>query len=162
MPSALSIIVVLDAHQGGRADAPTVEVSGFDSWQLDVEELERWLARVPVGKAYEARSSPWVLELPMPDGHTESFTVVNSPIMAPELAARFPEIQVYAGQGVESPGATVRFDLTPQGFHAMVMKEGETVFIDPYHPGERGSVICYTRVCVLCVNIQAIGRLHGP
>ena len=83
--------------EGGRADAPTVEVSGFDSWQLDVEELEHWLARVPVGKAYEARSSAWVLELPMPDGHTESFTVVNSPIMAPELAARFPEIQVYAG-----------------------------------------------------------------
>ena len=131
--------------EGGRADAPTVEVSVFDSWQLDVEELERWLARVPVGKAYEARSSSWVLELPMPEGHTESFAVVNSPIMAPELAARFPEIQVYAGQGVESPGATVRFDLTPQGFHAMVMKEGETVFIDPYHPGERGSVICYTR-----------------
>ena len=63
--------------EDGRADAPTVEIADFDSWQLDVEELERWLERVPVGKAYEARSSSWVLELPMPDGHTESFSVAQ-------------------------------------------------------------------------------------
>ena len=35
--------------EGGRANAPTIQVASFDSWQLDVEGLERWLARIPVG-----------------------------------------------------------------------------------------------------------------
>ena len=133
--------------EGGfsRSDAPTVEVTEYATWQLDVERLEGWLAQAPQGKAFEARNSSLILDLPMPDGSLERFAVVNSPIMAPELAQRFPEIQVYAGQGVDHPEATVRFDVTPQGFHAMILGEGETVYIDPYHPGERTTVICYTR-----------------
>ena len=81
----------------------------------------------------------------MPDGTMEEFTVVNSPIMAPALARKFPEIQVFAGQGVTHPEFTVRFDLTPQGFHAMILAEGETVYIDPYRPNDRETVIVYTR-----------------
>jgi len=81
----------------------------------------------------------------MPDGTLEEFTVVNSPIMAPALALKFPEIQVFAGQGVTRPEMTVRFDLTPQGFHAMILAEGKSVYIDPYHPNERETVIVYTR-----------------
>ncbi|MEC7693074.1 MAG: zinc-dependent metalloprotease family protein, partial [Bacteroidota bacterium] len=107
--------------------------------------MESWLSEVPTGKAFEASRSSWILELPMPDGEMERFSVLNSPVMAPALAARYPEIQVFAGQGVDSPEATVRFDMTPQGFHAMILKEGETVYIDPYHPGIRDEVIVYTR-----------------
>ena len=46
----------------------------------------------------------------MPDGEMERFSVLNSPVMAPALAARYPEIQVFAGQGwiLQKP----RFDLT--------------------------------------------------
>ena len=128
-----------------RAEAPTIEMGDHLTWQLDVQRLESWLQKAPVGPASEARSSEVLLELPMPDGTFERFRVVNSPIMAPELAAKFPEIQVFAGQGVDSPEASVRFDLTPQGFHAMVLAEGETVYIDPYHPGERETVVVYTR-----------------
>ena len=128
-----------------RAEAPTIEMGDHLTWQLDVQRLESWLQEAPVGPASEARSSDVLLELPMPDGTFERFRVVNSPIMAPELAAKFPEIQVFAGQGVDSPEASVRFDLTPQGFHAMVLAEGETVYIDPYHPGERETVVVYTR-----------------
>ena len=128
-----------------RSDAPTVEVNEYATWQLDAERLEAWLNQAPEGKAFEARNSSLILDLPMPDGSLERFKVVNSPVMTPELAARFPEIQVYAGQGVDHPETTVRFDVTPQGFHAMILAEGETVYIDPYHPGERNTVISYTR-----------------
>ena len=65
--------------------------------------------------------------------------------MAPALARKFPEIQVFAGQGVTHPEMTVRFDLTSQGFHAMILAEGESVYIDPYHPNERETVIVYLR-----------------
>jgi hypothetical protein len=120
-------------------------VSTFDAYDLDVSRLEAWLSDVPHAAAFDARTSEAILTLPLPDGRMERFRVVNSPIMAPELAARFSSIQVYAGQGVDTPEATVRFDVTPHGFHAMVMSPGETVFIDPYTPGDREHVIVYNR-----------------
>lgn len=128
-----------------RGTPPAVEVSTFDAYDLDVSRLEAWLSEVPHAAAFDARTSEAILTLPLPDGRMERFRVVNSPIMAPELAARFPSIQVYAGQGVDTPEATVRFDVTPHGFHAMVMSPGETVFIDPYTPGDREHVIVYSR-----------------
>ena len=131
--------------QISRSDAPTIEVSEFEPWALDVENLEAYLAKAPAGKAFDAKASTFILDLPMPDGRLERFSVVNSPVMASGLAHRFPEIQVFAGQGIDSPEATVRFDLTPQGFHGMILGAGETVYIDPYHPGERDLVIAYTR-----------------
>ena len=131
--------------QISRSDAPTIEVSEFEPWALDVENLEAYLAKAPAGKAFDAKASTFILDLPMPDGRLERFSVVNSPVMAPGLARRFPEIQVFAGQGIDSPEATVRFDLTPQGFHGMILGAGETVYIDPYHRGERELVIAYTR-----------------
>ena len=137
--------VFWSAVQSSRRDAPTIEVSEFETWALDVGNLEAYLAKAPAGKAFDAKASTFVLDLPMPDGRLERFSVVNSPVMAPGLARRFPEIQVFAGQGIDSPEATVRFDLTPQGFHGMILGEGETVYIDPYHPGERELVIAYTR-----------------
>ena len=78
-------IVVLDAGGGSRSDAPTVEVTEYATWQLDVKWLEGWLAQAPQGKAFEARNSSFIVDLPMPDGSLERFTVVNSPIMAPSL-----------------------------------------------------------------------------
>ena len=132
-------------HTGRRSDAPTIQVSQFNTFNLDVQALENWLSRAPRGLASEAKNSSLKLSLPMPDGTMEEFKVVNSPIMAPALAQKFPEIQVFAGQGVAHPEVTVRFDLTPQGFHAMILAEGETVYIDPYHPSERETVIVYTR-----------------
>ena len=144
-----------------RTDAPTTEVTEFRAFQVDVASLESWLSEVPTGKAFEASRSSWILELPMPDGEMERFSVLNSPVMAPALAARYPEIQVFAGQGVDSPEATVRFDMTPQGFHAMILKEGETVYIDPYHPGIRDEVIVYTRTAFYRTTSKQGRGLHG-
>ena len=95
-----------------------------------MENLEAYLAKAPAGKAFDAKASTFILDLPMPDGRLERFSVVNSRVMAPGLARRFPEIQVFAGQGIDSPEATVRFDLTPHGFHGMILGAGETVYID--------------------------------
>lgn len=94
--------------------------------------LENQLAQAPT----EGAQDRLLLSLPMPDGTTEWFRVEHAPIMEAELAARFPEIRTYRGQGVDDPTATLRCDLTPAGFHAQVLRAEGAVYIDPVFQGE--------------------------
>ncbi|MFK7886036.1 MAG: reprolysin-like metallopeptidase [Gammaproteobacteria bacterium] len=73
-----------------------------------------------------------VLTLPMPHGGFERFEIYDSPVMADELAKRYPEIRTYGGHGLDDPTAWVRIDRTPAGFHAMVHGAEGSVYIDPY------------------------------
>ncbi|MBL0126546.1 MAG: hypothetical protein IPP83_03615 [Flavobacteriales bacterium] len=87
------------------------------------------------------------IALPMPDGSMARFRFMESSVMHPDLQAQLPMIRTYAGYGMDDPGATVRFDLTPHGFHAMVLSaRHEAYFIDPYAYGNTTDLICYRKV----------------
>lgn len=97
---------------------------------LEVSGLRAALATAP--PETRAAAQPLLLVLPLPDGGTASFRVVEASVMAPALAAQFPSIKTYAGVGVDDPTASVRLDLTPQGFHAQVLSPTTgDFFIDP-------------------------------
>ncbi len=98
---------------------------------LDSAAIQSQLAIAPSSLAVPATENT-ILSIPTPDGTFESFNVFATTIMAPELAAKFPEIRTYAGQGIDNPAATVFFDLTPQGFHAQVRSPEGTYYVDPY------------------------------
>jgi hypothetical protein len=76
-----------------------------------------------------------VVALPMPDGTLARFRVVESSIVAPELAAAFPDIRTYSGQGIDDTTATTRFGWTGPAFHAVVLDSAGSVYIDPSMPG---------------------------
>jgi hypothetical protein len=69
--------------------------------------------------------------IPMPDGSLLQFSVQESPIMAPELAAKYPEIKTFKVFGVDDKSASGRIDITPLGFHGMIETRAGRVFIDP-------------------------------
>jgi hypothetical protein len=71
------------------------------------------------------------LEIPMPDGRLALFSVLESPIMAPELAAKHPEIKTFKVIGVDDKRVSGRVDITPLGFHAMLDSLDGRIFIDP-------------------------------
>jgi hypothetical protein len=71
--------------------------------KLDFEEMQNFLLEAPLEFSYETRSKLVVLYLPMPDGSQQRFSIVESPIMAPELAAKYPEIRTYMGKGIDDP-----------------------------------------------------------
>ena len=89
---------------------------------LDVAGLRAALAAAP--RETQAGAAPLVLALPLPDGGTGRFALREAPVMAPALAAQFPALKTYAGAGLDDASASVRLDLTPQGFHAQVLTAG--------------------------------------
>ncbi|MGQ9651456.1 MAG: reprolysin-like metallopeptidase [Phycisphaerae bacterium] len=127
--------------------AAAVEWQGaFKSYrlvQLDQALLKENFDKAPHESVLRADQSPIVIALPMPDGTFQRFSYVESPVMAPELAAQFPEIKTYLGQGIDDPNATVRFDWTPQGFHGFVRSPSGTAIIDPETRGQTELYVSY-------------------
>ncbi len=114
---------------------------------LDIAALEQILASAPLEHGRDLTKPPGsdevLLSLPLPDGDFGRFSIVEAPIMEPGLAARFPQLKTYRGQGVGDPTATVRFDLTPAGFHAMILSPAGRVYIDPYGRDDSEHYISY-------------------
>ncbi|MBP8282274.1 MAG: GlyGly-CTERM sorting domain-containing protein, partial [Aeromonas sp.] len=63
-------------------------------------------------------------------------------LLPSDLAARYPGILAFKGYDESNPVETGRFDLGPQGFHAMFSHQGRMVFVDPLRNGE-GYAIYY-------------------
>lgn len=69
------------------------------------------------------------LPLPMPDGSLAEYDVYDSPVMAPDLASRYPEIRTYRVRG--EAGAVGRISMTPHGFQGMLYTPNGRVMITP-------------------------------
>jgi hypothetical protein len=112
--------------------------------RLNSEALTALLARAPMEFTAEAKSAAMVITLPLPDGTLARFSVAESPVMEPGLAAQFPQIKTYQGQGLDDPTATARFDWTPdRGLHAIILSARGSFFVEPQTPGETVSYVTY-------------------
>lgn len=120
-----------------RAGAePWIQPDLYQYVELDANALVGTLNRAPMEFSPQAVASPLTMTFPMPDGSFARFEVVESPIMEPALAARFPEIRTYLGRGIDDRSASVRFDWTPLGFHAQILSPSGAVYIDPLWKGD--------------------------
>lgn len=113
------------------AGEQSIQPNKYHTLTLNSAALANILAAAPLEFTDEAAQFPVELTLPLPDGEYGRFRIVESPIMESELAAKYPAIRTYAGQGLDDPTATVRFDVTPLGFHAQILSGNGRVFIDP-------------------------------
>ncbi len=127
--------------RGGAWEIPLP--ARFRALEVNVKALESLLDRAPAEGSAAAGAAPALLALPYPDGTDQLFRIEESPILAPELAARFPDIRTFVAQGIDDPTATARLSLTPLGFHAMVLSASGTVFVDPYRRWDPGYVLSY-------------------
>ena len=115
----------------------------YRALRLSRSQLELELSKAPMERDTAVSQTQARLWLPLPDGKFGEFRIVESPIMEADLARRFPELRTWLGQGIDDPTATLRFDLTPKGFHAQVISAHGTVYIDPYQPGDNEHYIAY-------------------
>ena len=114
----------IDNSATAAAGSPVPAGDPYHALRLNKVALAQLLFRAPMERTGDLRHSPAVLSLPMPDGSFERFHIEESPVVDAALAARYPEIKSYRGQGIDDATATVRFDSTPLGFHALVLSAG--------------------------------------
>ena len=115
----------------------------YRTLRLDKTAMQVLLMQAPLESQVRTADSFLIVSLPLPNGRFSRFRFVESPIMEDPLQAQYPEIRTYLGQGIDEPGAVTRFDLTPQGFHGMILMQDGSVFIDPYAKGDTDNYISY-------------------
>jgi chitodextrinase len=99
---------------------------------LDVLQLKESLVAAPKRYASKEKSNTTV-SFPNYEGQLENFSIQETSNMDAALAAKYPEIKSYIGQGIEDPTARVYFSLSPLGLQSMtIYADRSAVFIEPY------------------------------
>jgi hypothetical protein len=111
--------------------------------RLDITSMKSLLANAPAEPVLGSSAEGLEISLPTPDGNFKRYKVWYSPIMAPELAAQYPEIRTYGGYEIGNGASLIRLDVTPKGFHAMTYGDGTSIFIDPYAVGNTQDYLAY-------------------
>lgn len=111
----------------------------------NTQVIQQLLSSAPMEFTPAAQRSTVLFKMPMPDGSTLTFKMVESQVMHPALAAAFPSIKTYSGQGMEERDAMLKVSISPFGFHAMVLSPNGNVFIDPWESGNTSDYILYYR-----------------
>ena len=138
------------ASAGRKVD---IKATSYRAFSLDRGAMKIRLAEAPSDKG-RAAEAPLILSLPAPGGGFERFAVQESPVVAPALAAKFPFITTYAGQGIDDPSATARLDLGRTGFHAQVLSEAGDWYIDPIFRLDQSAYASYFK--------ESLVNTHGP
>lgn len=95
----------------------TIDDDGVKSSLIDAPSLSE-----------AGRAAGVTITLPDPSGNPLELQAYESPIMAPELAERFPNIKTYK---VKGKGVSGRIGYTDKGFHAILFTTNGTLYIDP-------------------------------
>ncbi|MDQ1856537.1 zinc-dependent metalloprotease [Chryseobacterium sp. WLY505] len=99
-------------------------------FHLNITGLKNVLA-----KASEklTEKSEVIISFPNSAGKMENFKVTENSNFEPELAAKYPDIKSYIGEGLEEQASKVYFSISSLGLSSMeIYSDKSTVFIQPY------------------------------
>lgn len=100
---------------------------------VDYNQLKATLTSantLPAGLAKKTLTTTQI-DLPMPYGGLQTFNVVESSVMAPELATKYPQIKTYKVAAANDPTIKGVVDIGPNGFHAYLNTAKGEMFINP-------------------------------
>jgi hypothetical protein len=139
------------AHQAADTAALNAPLSDYRALTLDLRELRSVLDAAPDEGSGNAGTR---LDLPMPDGTTQGFSVWRTHIMAAGLAARYPGIRSYDAWSIDTPDTEARLDDSPHGFSAMIRGRDGVILLQPAILGQGQRYLSFRR--------DALGRATDP
>lgn len=117
-----------------RISSPILEnMSRFENpqlYRLNINGLKNILAKAPKRLS---EKSEIIISFPNSIGKMENFKVTENSNFEPELAAKYPDIKSYIGEGIKDPGSKVYFSISSLGLSSMeIYSDKSAVFIQPY------------------------------
>ena len=109
-------------------------------YMLNFEAMKALLQTAPT-RDFSGALSSTIVSFPNANGTLEQFSIYESSVMAPELAAKHPEIQSYVGQGITNRSARIYLTTTIFGLHGMVLSDKGTYYIDPFTTNLEGYMV---------------------
>ncbi|MCT2562124.1 reprolysin-like metallopeptidase [Chryseobacterium herbae] len=101
-------------------------------YTLDIIGLKNVLSKAPKRLA-AGEKSELIISFPNSEGKIENFKVKENSNFDPQLAAKYPDIRSYVGEGLEDPNSTVYFSISPLGLSSMeIYGDKSAVFIEPF------------------------------
>ncbi len=101
----------------------------FLLFSLNYNLLKQKLQQTQVTGA-NYKSAPIRITFPNSEGELIDYTVRETSVMHPDLAAKFPEIKSYIG--TTETGNTIRFSITTFGLHAQIFDNEGSQYINPH------------------------------
>ncbi|MCK2083164.1 hypothetical protein HB860_04280 [Aeromonas sp. 3925] len=141
-PLALLVAGLMNATGLAASEWNTVAARATAADGYEVRASQYRIATVPADHFAGLQGGEPRLTLPLPDGKEVTFNLQAYDLLPSDLAAMYPGILAFKGYDESNPMETGRFDLGPQGFHAMFSHQGRMVFVDPLRNGE-GYAIYY-------------------
>jgi len=109
-----------------------ININNPKVYNLDINGLKSVLARAPKRVA-AGEKSELIISFPNSEGKMENFKVRENSNFAPELAAKYPDIKSYVGEGLGDSRSTVYFSISSLGLSSMeIYGDKSAVFIEPY------------------------------
>ncbi len=128
-----------------KRESQQIYPESYRTVTVDFESLKTLLLAAPK-EGTDLRNSDYIIELPSADGGRAAFNIVEESVMAPGLQSRYPNMRSYIGLGTgDYANAKIVLDFTLKGFHAQILIEGKSYYIDPLSPGDLNTYIVYSR-----------------
>jgi subtilisin-like proprotein convertase family protein len=119
---------ITEKFQGPTA----IQTKSSKQFSVDIASLKNHLQNASYREDFDLRTSQMIIQLPHPDGTFKNYRVLRNKTLDPALNTQFPDILTFDGLGIDDFTERVKFDITPQGFHAMIRgPQHSTIFIDP-------------------------------
>ena len=103
------------------------ELDKYSVFGVDLDHLE---ATLPNAVSPSSRDPKGEMLLPTADGGLELFEYWYSPVVAPGLQSKYPEIRTYKLVSIENPGRSGRLTVSPYGIDGLITGDGPETVIE--------------------------------
>lgn len=133
------------SFERSKASFLNLKSNSYQVNSLQIEAFKDDLSLATLRESQE-RKNEVIMSFPNELGEFEKFSVQEVSIFSEELAAQFPEIKAYVGYGIDSPGARIRFSVSPQGLQSMISYPNKIqIYTVPTAKGNDSEYITYSK-----------------
>lgn len=135
----------VDEAQASAASAGDVNLSlrKYRVAQADVASIQQALADAPAEFTEAAKGVLPTIDLPLPNGRTQTFRVIESSVLHPNDQANWPQLRTYRILQAGQPHYNGRMSVTPRGITAVFNTADGEVFIEPYAAQQQQYYVVY-------------------